>query len=323
MDVQAAGSGTGNVEVVGSAVRIPIAFRYADDQSRNAASIGTALIALNDVVMRSTRVFHDLAGSRPPKHAKCHLDVDELRRGSILETFLFHVLCESPAQAHQYVSSLVSRIAENNSALVPYVVGAALGGVLTAAGIYALRKFAKGKDAQPMIEAHNSIVFAAGKNLNVDGAVLERLFQKEAEKVGIARSAVAALRPGGNVGDVRIETAGGAAIVIPRAASENLPDPDSMEDGSGTRTIPLEGVSLRIVASDAEHLRNGWAAYLPDDHPMGGMRLRLLFPKDIDPRRAMYREHVTCTGDLVAVVDQSTDSITPKHILVRRIDDPS
>ena len=308
----------GTVWEEGSAkIRIPLHLKFEGRPATSAVVVGDALLALNDLVRKSAPVFRTIAQLDRREKVRCSLAVQEMSPGSLSETLLVDILLGGTENARQMLANLLPLSPSTVATLV-------MGGMLGVGGMWAFRKLRPKGDTHPMVEAHNSIVVASAGKLNITESAFRGMFDSLKGKNAIAKAAVVALQPGNSTeaGDVRIGK-DADSIVIPREATASLPNPADMETGDAQRNIPLNDVELTIVASDRDHAKTGWAAYLPNDHVCGKVRIKMEIADKVNPGDLMYRQSVRCNGELIVTVRESDNSIRPCKIVVSDIQNPA
>ena len=294
-------------------LRIPLDIKFDGTPGLNAAVVGESLQALASIVRKSAPVFQKILGVNQEEKFRCTLGVKKIEPGSLAETLFVDIPFGSKELAHQKFQEIVSMLPISPVAATVAIVGVAV----VVYALVACRKSRGGDNIQPMIEAHDSIVIASAKKLNIGDEALRGMFTGMKGKNGLAKDAVLALQPGLSAGggDVRIGK-GAETIVIPRRACETLPNPDEMDGGDEMREMPFEGLELTIVASDRDHAKTGWAGCLPPTHAYGGIRLKMELSDGINPATLMYRESARCDGNLVVAVREEDNSFRPRKIVV-------
>lgn len=302
------------------AASIPVSMKFTGKPDMGAEMVGEALIALDDVVRRSVRVFDAAAGIQLRDKMRCRVTVDELKRGSFLERVFLDILLGGNDEARQLVFQLGAKAAEFSPHAVPVAISLVTGSLLTWGGIHAINKFRGSKASRPMIEAHNSIVIASSKCLNISEGAFAAILNRVRGVSVFSRSAVRAMQPGkgGAAGDLHIGE-GAHALVIPREAMAELPEPDDMTAIADERTTDFRDLELTIVASDMERAEHGWAAYLPESHAFGGTRIRLELDPAVQPSELMYKETVVCSGHVVTAAVKAAGVFKPRKIVVREV----
>lgn len=300
-------------------VSIPISLMFTGTPNVSAAVIGESLIAFDRCLRIGAGVFTEAAGVKSKRKTICVVKVDELRRGSLLERLIVDIVLGGDEKAHQLVQGLLLKASSMDSAMVPKVITGLSAAVLTAGGLYAIKRYKKNKkEPQAMINAHNCIILNLAGNLKEEPSFIKELLHKYLFKqTTLPRSAVKAVQPGlsSDASDLLIGE-GDFVERIPITAIRELPTLEEIEEGEEMKTQPFTSLELIIAASDKDKQTSGWAAILPEDHAYPHARVKLELAEAISPLDLMYKKQLLCDGELYIKIDRSKNTYKPSKILL-------
>lgn len=299
---------------------VPVSFKFGGTPDMGATSIGEALIALDAAVRRSSSLITSASGVSSDKDAICRVSVDELKKGSFIERVIVDVILGGNENAHQMLLNLASQADRFSPEAVPLLISGVVGSALTYGAVYAIKRFKKNKEEpKAMINAYNSIVINTSKGLKISDSAFKALIERVKGPVSFSKYAVTAMHPG------RAEGASGLiigneqnGIIVPKEALDEMPSVSEIEAQEEEKLIAFEGLDLIIVASDKEHSKSGWAAYLPSDHAFAGVRIKLVIGETVAPSILMYKEHVKCSGQIHLGFSARNNTFRPTKIFVSK-----
>lgn len=255
-----------------------------------------------------------LGVAEPPKKVHTSVAVDEVRKGSRLEDFVFRVFAGSEAEANLLADRIRAFMKEHPKAVASVLIAAILAWTATKA----ISIYAEAKSRQPAIEARDSVVVQVGRDLNADPQAVREILAAIPDRSGTSKAAAqvvapAKLRPG-----TELRLGGRDGIEIPPAIVAPMPLPDQIREEPETREEMHAGVRVDFAAMDRDRQRSGWAVVLPAEIPGGGSRLPAKLSEMVNPTKLMYAGR-DATVDLRVVRDAEG---RPKTVVIEALHEP-
>lgn len=278
------------VRVAGNVLEMDFSIYFSDPRAIPAQIFADGVVGTLRMVRESRVALLSLLGVEN-LGAQCEVCVDKVVPGSKREDFLFRVFLGSDAEAAETADKLHQRFGVNKMLESRHVQNVAIAAILAYALNCGVSKFVDTAKRQPLIQATNSIVLNAGRDLNLeDGRVKELLETGIHDKTAAGKGAVMALGPA-RCGDGTVVRVGGPeGVEIPRDVVGSLPDPDDIKTEKRRTEADYENVEVQFVAGDRDKRANGWAVIMPPDTPGAGRRLPAEIADSISPLDLMYRK---------------------------------
>lgn len=176
-------------------------------------------------------------------------------------------------------------------------------------------KYMETGKATAAIDATNSVILSAGRDLNVAPDEIERVFREcvlHRPKAG--KGALLALQPATMKSNTVVRIGGPAGEEIPGEVIANMPPPSVVKTKDEPAQFNIDGIDIEVMASDIDRRKNGWAVKLPAGSPFPGKRISAVLDPAVEPSSLMYRRDVT--ADITVFQD---DKGKPRRVLIRAV----
>jgi len=241
--------------------------------------------------------------------------LNTVRNGSKLTDFVFRVFLGSDEEANRTADVLHSRFGINKAMESKHIQNI----VVIAIIAFLLRDVActymSRENSAPAVEATNSIILNAGKDLNMGPEDLERIMEESIRNTKRAsKDAVMAIQPAQMKPNTLVKIGGRDGIEIPNTVVSRLPPPSMIDTKEPPSRIDLSKIRLTVLATDIDRKKTGWAVSLPQDSICGDRRLRAILDDSVAQSDLMY--HQSVTADISVYLSPSGK---PDHVLIRSI----
>lgn len=283
-------SSTHGIRVSGNVVEIDFSIYFSSPDAIPAQLFADGVIGTMRMVKESRVALLSLLGIENLK-AQCEVCVDKVVPGSKFEEFVFRAFLGSDEEAAATADKLHQRIGVNRMLEGKHMQNVALALIAAYTINGAVAKYVDATKRTPMIQATDSIVLNAGRDLNLeDGRVRELLETGIRDKVAAGKGAVMAIGPARYRADTSVRFGGPEGVEIPREVLEALPDPDDIKTEKQRTESDYSNVEVSFVAGDRDKRSNGWAVIMPPDMPGAGRRLPAEIAETLSPLDLMYRK---------------------------------
>ena len=297
----------------GDCIRIDLSLYFSNSEAIPADVFADSVNGMSHLVHEAQNAFTSLLGIDRPQKTAVYLNT--VRNGSKLTDFVFRVFLGSDEEASRTADVLHQRFGINELVESKHIQNI----VIVAIVAFLLRDVActymSRENSVPAIEATNSIILNAGRDLNMESSELERILSESIRNTKRAsKDAVMAIQPAQMKPDTLVKVGGHDGIEIPRAIVSKLPPPSAIDTKEPPSRIDLSGMKLSVLAMDIDRKKTGWAVSLPKDSICGDRRLRAILDDSVSQADLMY--HPSVTADISVYLSPSGK---PDHVLIRSI----
>lgn len=307
------------IHLDGSSIRIDLSVYFSNPDAIPATVFAESVEGFNRMAKQASDAIIAILGIDNPEGSALYLET--VRNGSKLTDFIFRIFLGSDEEASRTADILhqcfgVNRIMESKT--VQNLIVAA---IIAFCVRDVVREFVPAEKANAAIEATNSVIFNAGRDLNIAPDRLEQIFrEKIPHPIKAGKGAVLALQPALMKEDTAVKIGGHDGVEIPSVVVTNMPPPSVISVKDKPTRIDLKNVRIQVLASDIDRRRTGWAIMLPEDSIYPKKRIKAVLDETIRPSDLMYKAWIDADISIYMTPDGKV-----KHAFVQtiRLPDPS
>ncbi len=297
----------------GNCLRVDLSLYFSNSDAVPADVFADSVQGMSRMVKETQAAFARMLGIEGQR--KMSVYIDTVRNGSKISDFMFRVFFGSDEEANRTADKLHERFGVNGMIVGNKVAAIAIAGIIAFLLRDIARTYMTADNVQPAVEATNSIIMSAGRDLNITQADLERIIGESVScRRRAAKDAVLAVQPAMMRTNTLVKIGGRDGIEIPQTVVAHLPPPSAIDTKEPPQTVTLADVRMEVLAIDIERRKTGWAVKLPVDTIGGGKRLRAVIDDSIEPSDIAYRHFVLADISLYLTPDGR-----PDHVLVRAV----
>ena len=297
----------------GSSIRIDLSVYFSNPDAIPATVFAESVTGLNRMAEQASDAITTLLGVDSAENSVLYLET--VRNGSKLSDFVFRIFLGSDAEASRTADILHRRFGVNKLMESKHIQNVVIAAIIAFCVRDVVKDFIPAEKAGPAIEATNSVILNAGRDLNMTSDQLEQILrEKIPHPIRAGKGAVQALQPALMKEDTTVKIGGHDGIEIPHAVVTNMPSPSSISVKDKPTRIDLENVRIQVLASDIDRRKSGWAVRLPEDSICPGRRIRAVLDATISPADLMYQAWRRANISIYMAPDGK-----PQHVLIRAI----
>lgn len=305
------------IRLDGASIRINLSMYFSNPDAIPATVFAESVSGFNNMAKQANDAIVALLGIDNPDGAILYLDT--VRNGSKLSDFVFRIFLGSDEEAASTADKLHQRFGVNNIMESKHIQNTIIAAIFAFCVRDVIREFTPAETAGTAIEATNSVILNAGRDLNMTPDQLERIFrEKIPHPIKAGKGAVQALQPALMKSDTTVKIGGSAGVEIPSAIVTNMPPPSIISTKEKPSRLDLENVRIKVLASDIDRRKTGWAIMMPDDSIYPNKRIRAMLDETIRPSDLMYKAWVNADISIYMSADgkikyASVRSINPEN----------
>ena len=297
----------------GSSIRIDLSLYFSDSDAIPATVFAESVAGLNRMANQARDAIVALLGIDNPDKTALYLET--VRNGSKFTDFIFRVFLGSDEDAARTADALHERFGVNRLMESKCIQNILIAAVIAYCVQGVVREFVPAEKANAAIEATNSVIINAGRDLNIAPERLEYILrEKIPSPLKAGKGAVQALQPAVMKEDTVVKVGGRNGIEIPRVVIENMPSPADITTKERPNRIDIDNIRIQVLASDIDRRKTGWAVRLPEDSICPGRRLKAILDDTINPADLMYQAWRNASISIYMSPDGR-----PQHVLIRAI----
>lgn len=243
------------------------------------------------------------------------LYLQTVRNGSKIQDFVFRIFFGSDGEANHTADILHQRFGLNRLMESKHVQNILIAALVAFVTRDIAVKYLDTDKAAPAIEATNSVILNAGRDLNIPEGTIERVFTEcIANRPKAAKGALLALQPATMKADTIVKVGGHDGNEIPQTVVSNMPPPSVIKIKDQPAKYNMDNVCIGVMASDIDRRKTGWAVRLPANSPFPDKRISAEIDPSIDTADLMYRREVN--ADITIYQDANGK---PSRVLIRNV----
>ena len=243
------------------------------------------------------------------------LYLQTVRNGSKIQDFVFRIFFGSDGEANHTADILHQRFGLNRLMESKHVQNILIAALVAFVTRDVAVRYIDSEKAAPTIEATNSVILNAGRDLNIPEGTIEKVFTEcIGNRPKAAKGALLALQPATMKAGTIVKIGGHDGNEIPQTVVTNMPPPSVIKIKDHPATYNMENVRIGVMASDIDRRKTGWAVRLPADSPFPGRRISAEIDPSIDTADLMYRREVN--ADITVYQDTNGK---PIRVLIRNV----
>jgi len=301
------------IHLDGTSIRIDLSVYFSNPDAIPATVFAESVTGLNRMADQASDAIMALLGIDSAEHSVLYLET--VRNGSKLSDFVFRIFLGSDAEAERTADMLHQRFGVNRLMESKHIQNVVIAAIIAFCVRDVVRDFVPAEKAGPAIEATSSVILNAGRDLNMTSDQLERLLrEKIPHPIKAGKGAVQALQPALMKEGTTVKIGGHDGVEIPHAVVTNMPSPASISVKDRPTRVDLANIRIRVLASDIDRRKSGWAVMLPEDSMFPGRRIRAVLDATIRPSDMMYQAWMQ--ADISVYIAPNGK---PQHVLIRAI----
>lgn len=279
------------IHLDGSSIRIDLSVYFSNPDAIPATVFAESVAGFNRMAKQASDAIVSILGVDNTAGSALYLET--VRNGSKLTDFVFRIFLGSDEEAARTADILHQRFGVNRFMESRHVQNIIFAAIIAFCLRDVVRTFAPAEKAGAAIEATNSVILNAGRDLNIAPDMLEQMFrEKIPSPIKAGKGAVQALQPALMKDDTKVKIGGRDGVEIPPAVVTNMPPPSAISDKDKPERIDMKNVRIRVLASDIDRRKSGWAIMLPEDSVYPGKRIKAVLDETIRPSDLMYKAWV-------------------------------
>lgn len=297
----------------GSSISIDLSVYFSNPDAVPAKVFVDSVNGMNMLLGESKHAVFKLLGIDCGGDAVLYLKT--VRNGSKISDFIFRIFFGSDKEAQQIADEIRKRFGLKKIMENKYVQNLLFAALIA----FILRdvavKYMEPDKATAAINATNSVILNAGRDLSLPSGEIEKVFKEcITHRQKASKGALLALQPATMKSDTVVKIGGHDGAEIPNDAVANMPPPSVIKTKEEPAQFNLDGIVIGVMASDIDRRKNGWAVKLPPDSPFPGKRIRAVLEPSVQPSDLMYRREVT--ADITIFQDEKGK---PQRVLIRAV----
>lgn len=246
---------------------------------------------------------------------KSVLYLDTVRKGSTIEELIVRFFFGSDEEAKQFVDNLRERFKIKKLMDSKVIQSIAISAIVAFALRGVAMKYLDAEKSAPTINATNSIILNAGRDLNMPDGALEKILKEcIVNQPKVSKGALMAIQPATLKADTVVKIGGPSGEEIPREVVSSMPPPSVIKLKEEPASYNLDSISIEVMASDIDRRKTGWAVRMPANSPFPGKRISAVLDETVAPSDLMYRKDVK--ADITVFQDAKGK---PQRVLIRNV----
>lgn len=246
---------------------------------------------------------------------KSVLYLDAVRKGSTIEELVIRFFFGSDEEAKEFVDNLRERFKIKELMDSKIIQNIAISAIVAFALRGVAMKYLDAEKSAPTINATNSIILNAGRDLNMPDGALEKILNESiVNRPKVGKGALMAIQPATLKTNTVVKIGGPTGVEIPAEVISNMPPPSVIKLKEVPASYNLNNIRIEVMASDIDRRKNGWAVRMPTDSPFPGKRISAVLDEAIAPSDLMYRRDVN--ADITVFQDAKGK---PQRVLIKNI----
>lgn len=279
------------IHLDGSSIRIDLSVYFSNPDAIPADVFAESVVGFNRMAKQASNAIVELLGVDNPEGYLLYLET--VRNGSKLTDFVFRIFLGSDAEASRTADILHKRFGVNSIMESKHVQNIVIAAIIAFCVRDVVKEFVPAEKAGAAIEATNSVILNAGRDLNIAPDRLEQIFrEKIPHPIKAGKGAVQALQPALMKENTSVKIGGHDGVEIPSVVVTNMPHPSEISVSDKPTRIDLKNVRIQVLASDIDRRKTGWAIMLPDDSIYPQKRIKAELDETIRPSDLMYKAWV-------------------------------
>lgn len=301
------------IQQEGNSIKIDLSVYFSSPDAIPAKVFADSVNGMNQMLGESKLAIMRLLGIDGASAVELYLQT--VRNGSKIQDFFFKIILGSDDEANHTAEKLHKRFGLNKFMESKHIQNVLVAALVTYLVANVAGKYMDAQKAQHAIEASNSVILNAGRDLNVDPKTIEQVFRETiANPPRACKGALLALQPAKMKSDTVVKIGDREGEEIPAQIVSNMPNPAVIQTKELPAKYDLQCVNVSVMASDIDRRKTGWAVKLPPDGLFAGKRIHAELDPTIDLADVMYREFVT--ADITIYQDRKGN---PKKVYVRAV----
>lgn len=290
------------IHLDGSSIRIDLSVYFSNPDAIPATVFAESVAGFNRMAKLASEAIVAILGV--DNHEGSVLYLETVRNGSKLTDFVFRIFLGSETEASRTADILHQRFGVNRVMESKHVQNIIVAAIVAFCVREVVREFVPAEKASAAIEATNSVIFNAGRDLDVASDWLERLIrEKIPHPLKAGKGAVQALQPALMKENTSVKIGGKDGVEIPSVVVTNMPPPSIIIAKDKPMRIDLKNVRIQVLASDIDRRRTGWAIMLPEDSIYPKKRVKAVLDETLCPSDLMYKAWVDADISLYMTPD--------------------
>lgn len=286
----------------GSSIRIDLSMYFSNPDAIPATVFAESVAGFNRMAKQASDAIVAILGVDNPEGSVLYLET--VRNGSKFTDFVFRIFLGSDAEASRTADILHQRFGINRIMESKHIQNIVIAAIIAFCIRDVVREFVPAEKAGTAIEASNSVILNAGRDLNLTQDQLEQIFrEKIPHPIKAGKGAVQALQPARLKENTTVKIGGREGVEIPSVVVTNMPPPSAISIKDKPTRIDMKNVRIQVLASDIDRRKSGWAIMLPDDSIYPKKRIKAVLDETIRPSDLMYKAWVNADVSIYMTPD--------------------
>lgn len=299
----------------GSSISIDLSVYFSNPDAVPAKVFVESVNGMNMMMTESRHAILKLLGIDCGGESVLYLQT--VRNGSKISDFIFRIFFGSDEEANQTADILHKRFGLNKLMESKHVQNILIAALVAFVVRDVATKYLEGEKSASTINATNSVILNAGRDLNLPDGTIDRVFKEcIVNRPKASKGALLALQPATMKSDTVVKIGGRDGEEIPQDVVTNIPPPSVIKLKEEPASYNLNGIRIGVMASDIDRRKSGWAVKLPANSPFPGKRIKAELVPSVKTTDLMYREEVN--ADITIYQDAKGK---PQRVLIRNIID--